>query len=203
MMDAANCSEWERLRFVAWTYDGKRQYVWDKYYHLAEVRFDNVRVLLNVDSVDGIAWVDGTRQTLHGKRKYIARAWKYWCNDSFWLNPICKLRDDGTTRKLITLPDSSNALLVTYKQGGVTPGDSFLWIVDDVYRPVYWRMWVSILPIHGIKASWEDWMTIEDCPVSTLHEIGPYRIEIQDLRSGRHFSDLDLERDPFEDFITE
>jgi hypothetical protein len=202
MMTAVNCTEWERIRFVAWTYDGKRHYVWDKNYHIAEIRYEDIRVLLNVDSVDGIVWVNGVRQSLHDKRKYIAQAWKYWCNDSFWLNPICKLRDDGTMRKLIHRSDGSRALLVTYKQGGVTPGDSFLWIMDDQYRPVAWRMWVSMLPLRGLRASWEEWTTIEDCQVSTLHYIGPYRIDIQALRSGRHFSDLDLERDPFEDFIT-
>ena len=33
--------------------------------------------------------------------------------------------------------------------GGVTPGDTYLWILDDSGRPVAWRVWVKILHIPG------------------------------------------------------
>lgn len=203
MMAAVDCEAWQQIRFLGWNYDSKREYVWDKLYNLAEVRYADTRVLLNLNAVDGIVWKDGVRLSREEKRDHIQQAWKYWCNDSFWLNPVCKIRDEGTRRKLITLKDKSQGLLVTYAQGGVTPGDSYLWMVGEDYIPEDWRMWVRMLPVRGLKASWEDWISIEGAQVSTCHHIGPYRIDIQNLRSGRHPGELGLERDPFVDFVTE
>ncbi|HLF62335.1 MAG TPA: hypothetical protein VI603_01180 [Saprospiraceae bacterium] len=202
MLAAVNCDAWERLRYVAWSYQGKRHYVWDKLYNLVEIRYRDVRVLLNLNTIDGIVWKKGERRTIEKKRKCIAEAWKFWCNDSFWLNPICKLRDGGAVRRLVSMDDDQRALLVTYTRGGLTPGDSFLWITEK-YVPTEWRMWVRLLPIRGLKATWEQWTIIEDVRISTRHHIGPYRIVIEDLRSGRHHSELGLERDPFIDFVTE
>ena len=202
MMHAMNCDAWDRLRYVAWSHQGRHHYVWDKLYNLAEVQYGDVRVLLNVNMIDGIVWKDGRRLLVEEKHKYITQAWKMWCHDSFWLNPVCKLRDAGVVRRLVTAGDSSQTLLVTYTKGGLSPGDSYLWKVNEDYIPIYWRMWARIFPIRGLKATWENWSDIDGVPVSTKHRVGPYRIEISNLRSGSHHSVLGLERDPFVDFVT-
>lgn len=202
MMAAVNCADWERLRYVTWSYKGKHHYVWDKYYHLAEIHYDDLRILLNLNTLDGIVWKNGVRLSIHEKRKYLAEAWKFWCNDSFWLNPVCKLRDAGVVRRIVKLKNNEKALLATYTKGGVTPGDSFLWFTDENSLPTAWKMWVHLLPIRGLKATWEGW-TPDGIRISTLHHIGPYRIEIQNLKSGTHHTDLGLTRDPFSDFLTE
>lgn len=203
MLAAVNCDDWERLRYVAWSYQDKHHYVWDKLYNLAEVKYGDVRILLNLNTLDGIVWIKGKRLSIDKKRKYLSEAWKFWCNDSFWLNPICKLRDGGAVHRLVTIKDGTKALLVTYTRGGITPGDSFLWTLDEHYMPVAWRMWVHMLPIRGLKASWEQWTTTSDVRISTQHHVGPYRIVIETLRSGTHHSELGLDRDPFTDFVTE
>ncbi len=203
MMAAVNCQEWNRLRYVAWSYQGKRDYVWDKLYNIVEVKYQNVRVLLNLNAVDGIVWKNGVRLSLKDKHKYIEKTWDFWRNDSFWFNPICKLRDPGVVRRLVILEDSTRALLATYTQGGVSPGDSFLWIPDDDYIPHSWQMWVRMLPVRGLKSTWEQWTSLGEAQVSTRHHIGPYSIVIEHLRSGSHHSELGLEKDPFVDFVTE
>lgn len=203
MMAAVNCSTWNRLRYVAWTYQGKHQYVWDKLYNLAEIKYRDIRVLINLNTLDGIVWKNGVRLDMQAKRQYLSHAWKIWCNDSFWLNPICKLRDGGAVRRLVTIDDSTHALLVTYTRGGMTPGDSFLWYPNEDFMPVAWRMWVRLLPIRGLKATWEQWTTTGNVRISTQHHVGPYRIQITDLRSGSHHSELGLDHDPFTDFVTE
>ena len=207
IMAAIHCEEWNRLRYVAWTYQNKRNYVWDKLYNLAELKYRNMyhefRILLNVNTRDGIVWRDGIRLDLHAKKKYLEQAWKYWSNDAFWLNPICQLRDGDVARRHVQLKDGQSALLTTYTRGGITPGDSFLWIPDSVYMPVEWRMWAHVFPIRGLKATWERWTMTSNVKVSTLHRIGPFTIEITNLTSGRHHSELGLERDPFIDFVTE
>jgi hypothetical protein len=203
MLAAVNCDHWDRLRYLSWSYRNDRHYVWDKLYNLAEIRYDDLRILLNVNSIDGIVWKNGRRLSLEAKRPYIARAWKHWCNDAFWLNPVCKVRDHGTIRKLVKLNAHEHGLLVTHAQGGMSPGDSFLWITDENYLPVSWRMWARVLPLKGIKASWEDWAMAGEAKVSTRHRIGPYQITLQDVCTGSHHSELGLESDPFVDFVTE
>jgi hypothetical protein len=203
MLMAANCSMWERLRYVTWSYQGKHHYVWDKLYNLAEIQYGDIRVLLNVNTGDGIVWKKGERLNVEEKKKYLEEALKFWNNDSFWLNPVCKLRDSGVVRRLVKLDNNQNALLTTFAKGGMTPGDSFLWVTNEDYMPVEWRMWVRLWPIRGIRATWEQWRRIDEVPVATEHCIGPYRIAITNLQTGRHHNELGLEKDPFTDFITE
>lgn len=192
---------WNRMRYVAWTHKGRTQYVWDKLYNLVELRYGDMRVLLNLNTIDGIVWKNRVRLSGDAKRRDIDAAWKSWCNDAFWLTAHTKLRDPGTVRKRVRQQDGSYALLVTYTQGGITPGDSYLWILDDAYRPVAWRMWVRMLPVKGIEATWEGWTQLEGAWCPSLHCIGPYRIAMQDLRSGRHHSELGFTTDPFADFV--
>lgn len=200
MLAAVNEPAWSSLRYLAWTHDGKQHYVWDKWYHLVEIRVDDMRILLNTKALDGRVWRNDVQLEDEEKRKWLERAWKYWCNDSFWLNPIIKLRDDGTVRKLVQLKTGEDALLVTYEEGGATPGDSYLWIIDDEGMPVACRMWVKILPVKGIWVTWDDWIDVGGAQIATSHKIGPVSIEIGNVRTGDHHSDLGLDKDPFTDF---
>ncbi|MEZ4952350.1 MAG: hypothetical protein R2825_02080 [Saprospiraceae bacterium] len=34
-----------------------------------------------------------------------------------------------------------------YKTGGVTPSDSYVWLLDENGQPTAWKMWVSITSI--------------------------------------------------------
>jgi hypothetical protein len=45
------------------------------------------------------------------------------------------------------MQDNQEALMITYASGGSTPGDSYVWFVDQNYMPKAWRMWVSIIPV--------------------------------------------------------
>jgi len=71
-----------------------------------------------------------------------------------------KVFDTGTERSLVKYKDK-DALLVTYTSGGSTPGDSYLWILDDNYIPISYKMWVKIIPIGGFEATWSDWITTD------------------------------------------
>lgn len=79
----------------------------------------------------------------------------------FWLNPLAQFFALGTTRQLVVQPDGSEDLLLTYTSGGDTLGDSYLWQVNPDGRPQAWRMWVSIIPLGGVKATWQQWMQLE------------------------------------------
>jgi len=60
MLEAVNLPAWESLRYVKWTYRDKHDYVWDRWYNLAEIRFDENRILLNLNSLEGRAFTGGS-----------------------------------------------------------------------------------------------------------------------------------------------
>ena len=199
MLAAVNLPAWESLRYVKWTYREERSHVWDRWYNLAEIRFDEHRILLNLNTLQGRAWHLEEQLAGEEKRIVLQRAWEYWCNDSFWFNPIIKLRDEGTVRKVVDLGDEGMGLLVTFAEGGVTPGDSYLWILDDDGLPVAWRIWVSSLPVKGLRLTWENWIDIGGAKIAQSHRFGPIEIKLSDIGSGDNHSDLGLEKDPFTD----
>src|SRR5690606_35178979 len=83
-------------------------------------------------------------------KELIAKAIKYFNNDTFWLIAPYKVFDRGTERRLVNLENNQKALLVTYTSGGTTPGDSYLWHFDKNGKPTSFQMWVDILPIDGL-----------------------------------------------------
>lgn len=199
MMEAVNHQAWDTTRYVRWTFPGGHHYIWDKTEKLVLVRWDKTEVLLRTTDQTGLAFRDGHPLEDRRKEKALAKAWKLFCNDSFWLNPVVKAFDPGTTRSIVPLKDGSKGLMVAYSSGGVTPGDSYLWILDEGHLPVSWKMWVSVIPIGGIRVSWEQW-TVLDCGArvapshKSLFGIG---FSLQDIRCGQQLSDIGLEADPF------
>lgn len=194
----ANVEAWERTGAVRFGFGGY-EHLWDRERGYARVRWDDVEVLLHAYRPEGRAYRAG--REVHGgaARELVEQAHARFINDTFWLNPLSKLRDEGVTRSTVTLDDGTHALLVSYASGGVTPGDAYLWIPDDTGVPRAWRMWVSILPIGGLEVSWERWVTLETgARIATRHE-GPLglTVEITGLEGAATLEDLVEGEDPF------
>jgi hypothetical protein len=201
MLEAINGDAWNDTRYIGWTFRNSHHYIWDKRYNLADIQYHDTRVLLNLNTLEGIVWNDQVKLAGKEKTDPLAKAWESWCNHSYWLNPIVKIRDEGTERKLVKLDDNRNALLVTYTKGGITPGDSYLWIPDSKGLPSTGHMWVKILPMKGLKSSLGDWIELPGgAKIPLSRKIGFVDIRISNVRSGSHHSDLGLEQDPFTDF---
>lgn len=201
-MDAVHHEQWLQTTWVEWDFDGRQQHLWDKERHFARVRWKNNEVLLNLHSLGGIAKVNGHLVMGSERQDLIAAAWAHWANDSFWLNPISKLFDEGTRRGLVSLEEGRQGLMVTYDSGGVTPGDSYLWMFDENFRPTAWKMWVGILPIGGLETSWEDWIESETGALfATKHQIKVLRLEITGIKTGQSWQNLNYKTDPFEELV--
>jgi len=68
-----------------------------------------------------------------------------------------KIFDPGTERRIVNYKNKE-ALLITYtRSGGTTPGDSYLWILNEKFLPTSYKMWTRIIPIGGVSATWSDW----------------------------------------------
>lgn len=189
---------WDTTRYVSWNFDNRHQFIWDRERDLVQVDWQDYRVLLNTQTQQGKAWLKGQLLEEGKAAKKLNRAWQYFCNDSFWLNAPGKIFDPGTSRSLVKLENGDDALLVSYSSGGVTPGDSYLWLTDEQGLPHSWKMWVSILPVGGVEASWANWQQLPTGgQVATEHDLGFYQSKILDIRAGQHWESLGLSDDPF------
>lgn len=200
MMAAVNVEKWQQTGAISWTFAGRHAHLWDRERHLAQVVWGSTVVLVDLNSQSGVAIVDGKLLDRNDPEtmELVQKAWEYWCNDSFWLNPIAKLFDDGTTRKWVETPDSLRGLLITYASGGATPGDSYMWLVGENGLPVAWKLWVSILPIGGIQLSWEGWQELATgATVATIHRNGMFELKLSDIRAAATLNELVPGEDPF------
>ncbi|GAA4281889.1 hypothetical protein [Gaetbulibacter aestuarii] len=162
MLEALDYKAFEDTAVIEWTFKGRRHYKWNKEKHTCAVEWEDYKVVLDLRHHEkSKAFVHGFTLESELAKKYIAKALKYYNNDSFWLAAPYKVFDPGTERQKIDLPHDQTGLLVTYTSGGTTPGDSYLWLLDENYNPTAFKMWVSILPIDGLEASWNDWTTTE------------------------------------------
>lgn len=67
--------------------------------------------------------------------------------------------------------------------GGTTPGDSYLWLLNEDDQPKAFQMWVSIIPIGGIEASWEQWKeTPNGAFLPQLHQLLFLDLEITGIK---------------------
>ncbi|MFT5834127.1 MAG: hypothetical protein ACI97N_001761 [Cognaticolwellia sp.] len=196
---AINKSAWDSTGVIQWTFRDSHHFLWDKKRNLVRVQWKNNEVFVVLDELTGVAFKDGKK--LEGKKadKLIKKAWSFFANDSFWLNAPSKVFDEGTERRLVKLENDEEALLITYASGGVTPGDSYLWILDENGLPKSWKMWVKIIPIGGVQTTWQDWVTLETgAKIAQNHYINEnINVPITNLKASKNLETFGLENDPF------
>jgi hypothetical protein len=192
---AINQPAWDTTRYIEWTFNGSHDFIWDKERHYVQVRWAEHRVLLNPNTIEGIAFKNGKRVEDEG---LLEKANLLFINDAFWLNAPAQMSGNRDVKlEAITLENQREALLITYLSGGKTPGDSYLWKFDENGRPEAWQLWLKLFPIGGFEFKWSEWTTLETgAMVSTLRE-GPVDIKITNLNSYQKanediFAELDL-----------
>lgn len=163
MLDVLNHEAYKNTDYLEWTFKNNHSYKWYKSADSCEVKWKDFKVILQLKNPKGSS-VFVAERNYNGvdKQKLIDKAEAYFNNDSFWLVAPFKVFDKGAKLQLVKTKDNKDALLVTYTSGGTTPGDSYLWHFDENGKPTSYQMWVDILPIGGLKASWEDWKVTEN-----------------------------------------
>jgi len=185
MQKAINIDAWNSLRYVSWDFAGRNQYIWDKFENTAQVTTGEAIVMLNLLSKEGTATVNGQKKEGEEKDALLRKAWANFCNDSFWLNAPAKIFDEGAELSLVTQEDGSEGLKVTYTSGGVTPGDTYVWTLDDQGLPTSYKMWTQILPIGGLELSWEDYQTLPGGALVASKHVSPaFTLLITDIKGG-------------------
>lgn len=157
MLEAINKPGYDTLEYLEWTFRGAHHHKWDKKNNSVVVKWDGQEVYVNLNS------------SIEAYNLLELKAYEFFINDSFWVVAPFKVRDDGVVRSTVEV-ENGRGLLITYSSGGLTPGDSYLWIIDDYGFPKAWRLWTSNVPIGGMEFSWGGWVNMDEVWFSNLHE---------------------------------
>ncbi|MBK8633045.1 MAG: hypothetical protein IPN72_05550 [Saprospiraceae bacterium] len=114
MQTTLDVSAWDSLHFLHWSFRGDTEYTWDKVQNLVVVKWDGNQVNLTLDKVEGIAFTDGVQAGKWKTKWLVRKAWKKWCNDSYWMFAPFKVFDSGTRRTIAKRPDGTQGLWVEY-----------------------------------------------------------------------------------------
>lgn len=192
MHKSLNKEAWDSTRYVTWTFMDNHHYVWDKKENLAQVKWKDNKVLLDPDEVTGVAYAQNVKQEGADAEKLVQKAWSFWCNDMFWLIAPFKVNDPGVTHELVE-HEEGDRLKVIYNSGGVTPGDTYVWIFDAEGKPTAYEMYVKVLPLKGISVPWEGWKKITSgAMISTSHGA---MLQMENVQGGMSLSDVGLTED--------
>lgn len=186
-----NKAAWDSVKVIQFTYRGENKYTYDKPNNRVVVEWDKNKVFLNLDSITGTAYFKDKKLQGTKAQKLVKQSWAYWCNDSFWAFAPFKLFDAGTTRSKVVDENGKESLLVEYKSGGVTPGDAYKWILDANGRPEAFKMWVKIIPLKGLGATWGDWVQLKDGAwISTSHKLSKFTFFLTDVKEANSLSEM-------------
>jgi len=187
MLEALQYEDFQKTNYLEWTFKKKHHYKWKKNEGSCYVYWKEYKVNLDLNNYSqSKAYVHNFKVTGEQAEVLIDKAIYYFNNDSFWLVAPYKVFDPGTERHLVSLDNGEKALLVTYTAGGTTPGDSYLWKLDQNGRPTSFRMWTSLLPIDGLEASWSDWTTTESgAQLPTFHKILLFGIDMGHVKGSQ------------------
>jgi hypothetical protein len=160
ILKAINNEAYKKTRFLEWSFGGRRSFKWDKEKNIVDVSWDTIRVNLRTrNKENSTVFFNNTKQKI-ADTTLIKKAWDIFNNDSFWLVAPHKLFEKGIIRS-IQKADGKDALLVKYTKGGSTPGDSYLWILEDNNIPKSYKMNVPSMKMNEVPATWDDWITTE------------------------------------------
>ncbi|WP_343330309.1 hypothetical protein [Polaribacter staleyi] len=176
MLNALNIDAYKKTEVLKWSFREAHSYRWYKQENIVHISWANYKVTLQTNAPNkSEVYVDGN---ITNKPELVKQAQDFFNNDSFWLIAPYKVFDPGTERRIVK-HEGKDALLITYTSGGSTPGDSYLWILDDNYLPTSFKMWTSIIPIGGVAATWSDLKnTASGIKLPTKHTLSLFGMEI-------------------------
>ena len=176
MLKALDGNAFENTEILKWSFRNKHFYTWNKQENIVHISWAQYKVTLHTKQPEkSELYIEGK---ISNNQELIKQAQNFFNNDSFWLVAPYKIFDSGTERRIVK-HKNKDALLITYTSGGSTPGDSYLWILDDNYLPTSFKMWTSIIPIGGVSATWSDLKSTKSgIKLPTKHTLSLFGLEI-------------------------
>jgi hypothetical protein len=196
MLEYANIEAWKKTEAVEFTFAGIRHHLWDKKRNYVLYTKDNVKVYFNKDNLYGKVYINNQEVfDKEEKNKKIYEAYKAFINDFYWLQPAFHIYSPGAKRFFI----DQNKLRVTFYEGGVTPGDTYVFYLDNNGKINIMQMWVQIIPKKGIKAEFKEYIETETgVRIAKIRETFLKNIVLTDIKFYPKFP---LETDPFKNIF--
>jgi len=197
---ATHKKAWDKTLALTWDFGGRYRHIWDRKRGYSQVSWGQKgkesRVQFRTGDKKGLTWHHGKLVKGPQKKKLFTHAYTRWINDTFWLNPLAKLFSPGAKRYIVE-EGKQKHLLINYTKGGTTPGDWYMYYLDNHFLPTQWRLWVKVIPLSGVASSFEAWKTLPTgAKVSTKHKLIFMEISIRDLRGADSLNKL-FKKDPF------
>jgi hypothetical protein len=162
---------WDRTRYLAWNFFGRRSHVWDRY--TGDVRIEwtdretsqRYLVLMKIGTGDGRAWSDGTEITDLVELAALLRAGHLaWTNDSYWLIMPYKLKDPGVMLRALgegVTEDGRAADMIelTFDKVGATPQNKYHVYIGRESRLVeQWDFYADASDDEPrLRSPWRNW----------------------------------------------
>ncbi len=198
MLEFANISAWENTTAVEFTFANLRHHLWDKKRNYIFYKKNNITVYYRKYDFYGKVFID-QREIVDTKKKqeYINEAFSAFINDFYWLQPAFHIYSPGAKRFFI----KENLLRVTFYEGGITPGDTYLFYLDENGKIETMQMWVQILPIKGLKADFVDYIQTETgVKIAKLRKTSLKNIELTNIKFYKTFPE-NTQKDPFKGIL--
>lgn len=119
-------------------------------------------VLMNINTKEGSAYLNGKRLEGEEEKKYLELAYAIWVNDTYWLLMPYKMRDPGVTLAYDGEEkkgdETWDKVVLTFDNVGLTPKDKYWAYVNRTTGLV--DKWEYILdggPGPAIPFVWKDW----------------------------------------------
>lgn len=126
---------WDKCRYLAWNYYGKRLHVWNKMTGDARIESRGSTILMNLKTRRGRAWRNGEELTApEDLKRALDYGYESWRTDSDWIFMPFKLHDPGVLLQYVGEGDEegrkTDIVSVIFTRGGKTPPEKFHIHVD-------------------------------------------------------------------------
>lgn len=169
MLAGAAYEKWQNnTAAVSFNYREREDIFWDKKRGLAEVTFKKNRIQFRTDNYQSLCFSEEKPVDGEACSELTATAIKKFVNDTYWLNPAFHIKSPGAKWK--TVEDTK--LMVQYESGGVTPGDAYIFTLDDEGKIINMQTWASTIFIKGTHIPFSGYITTETgVPIATNHTV--------------------------------
>ena len=168
---------WDKTRYLrfdfGFTRDGKlqtRSHTWDKWtgrYRLEGLDAEGKPfvVLMNVNTREGQAWVEGRKAGAEDEKKRVERAYGAWINDTYWLLMPYKLRDPGVNLRYegeaAEGGTTYDKLALSFDNVGLTPKDRYwVWVNRGTKQVDRWDFVLKGEDVPPTTFHWKDWRAV-------------------------------------------
>ncbi len=203
MQKTMGLKAWNKTRYISWTIDDQRHYIWDKKEELVKVFWIDGEAIINLKNNKAIITANGNIIDNPDKKEkllYLAKA--HFNADKFWFSAPFEVFEINVERSIVPLEGHSKpGLCIQYTSKHNTRAEqSYIFILDENNRPLFWKIWNDAFYIEGLSTECLNWQKTPMgfwYPKTHKSDFFGYEIDIQNMLTGRHLKDLGLTSDPF------